>query len=106
MPSVCVLSWNMTQRSVVGPLFPLGAMLATPGAIARMDTEGIDPSALLARHTRGDWGTLSAEDAALNDLAAVTGGRILSNFGRDGERIWVITESDRSATTFLRPEDC
>jgi hypothetical protein len=34
------------------------------------------------------------------------GGRVSSAYGlRDGTRIWIITEADRSVTTILLPEE-
>jgi len=92
------------------PLFPLGRILATPGAIAVMETHGIDPVDLLHRHVTGDWGDLCEEDRQVNEHALRTGGRIFSAYGDGETRIWVITEpvddnGARSATTYLRPED-
>ena len=66
---------------------------------------GIDPIDLLSRHQTGDWGDMRPEDQGLNDQALRTGDRIFSVYGPDNDRLWVITEADRSATTILRPED-
>jgi len=64
------------------------------------------PHSHAVRHSRGDWGDLDAEDAKENELSVREGFRILSNYAlRTGERIWVITEADRSATTFLLPSE-
>lgn len=68
---------------------------------------------LLARHEAGDWGAVDAEDAAENDASLREGRRLLSSYdlqvSGDGEEpartIWVITEWDRSKTTFMYPED-
>ncbi|AXV70357.1 plasmid related protein [Ralstonia solanacearum] len=61
---------------------------------------------LLNRHAQGDWGDLSPEDLALNDLAAIAGQRVLSSYLLGNrQKVWVITEWDRSATTVLLPED-
>jgi hypothetical protein len=91
-----------------GP-FPLGTVVATPGAIERMEHHGMNPAELLARHLGGDWGDIHPEDRGLNERALRDGDRLLSVYGEDktGEdsRIWIITEADRSATTILRPED-
>jgi hypothetical protein len=90
-------------------LFPLGTVVATPGAIERMEHHGMDPAGLLARHLSGDWGDIHPDDRGLNEQALRHGARLLSVYGEDktGEdsRIWIITEADRSATTILRPED-
>ena len=41
-----------------------------------------------------------------NEAALVHGTRIVSSYRLQGERrIWLITEADRSATTFLLPEE-
>ena len=37
-------------------LFPLGRVVATPGAIALMEAARIDPAQLLQRHQSGDLG--------------------------------------------------
>jgi len=60
---------------------------------------------LLERHRTGDWGNLDAEDAAANDAAVKHGGRLLSSYKVGEEVVWIITESDRSVTTLLLPED-
>ena len=41
-----------------------------------------------------------------NTEATITGGRILSSYRLNAtERLWIITEADRSYTTLLLPED-
>ena len=60
---------------------------------------------LLSRHLVGDWGDVCDEDAFANDTAVTNGFRILSSYKVDGVKIWIITESDRSVTTFLLPEE-
>jgi hypothetical protein len=67
---------------------------------------GDDPLAYLTRHIAGDWGDLSAEDRRENELSLEHEWRILSAYTlSNGTKIWVITEADRSATTFLIPEE-
>ena len=41
-------------------LFPLGAVVATPSAIAMLRQHGINPITLLQRHVNGDWDELCA----------------------------------------------
>ncbi len=62
---------------------------------------------LLARHARGDWGDLDAHDAAANRRAVLAGdARVLSAYRLPtGERLWILTEADRSCTTVLRPDE-
>jgi hypothetical protein len=59
----------------------------------------------LARHRKGDWGDLGEEDKKANDSALKTGGRLFSAYVFGDEKIWIITEADRSATTVLFPEE-
>ena len=82
--------------------FELGQIVATPAAIVAIEFAHTTAHELLQRHVSGDWGDLSAEDQALNDRAVVQGERILSAYMlADGERLYIITEWDRSATTIL-----
>ncbi|MFX1802078.1 hypothetical protein PWR66_00110 [Paraburkholderia sp. A1RO-5] len=88
-------------------LFHLGRTVATPGALDAMQRAGVLPLTLLVRHQCGDWGELDAEDRAANDRAVSEGTRILSAYqvGPNREKIWVVTEWDRSATTILCPNE-
>lgn len=89
-----------------GPLFPLGQVVATPGALRVLEERGLSVDPFLARHETGDWGVLSDDDRRENELSVAKGFRILSSYPvGDGERIWIITEADRSATTLLLPEE-
>lgn len=84
--------------------FPLGALVATPNALASLTEADIQTA--LQRHANADWGGLCPEDTDANNHALEHGGRLLSAYhGQDGTKFWIITEADRSATTFLLPED-
>jgi hypothetical protein len=91
------------------PRFPLGRVVATPGALKQLEQHGIDALDLLARHVVGDWGEVCAEDAQANDTALMQGNRLLSAYalssGEVDTRIWIITEWDRSLTTLLLPSE-
>ncbi len=88
------------------PLFRLGQIVATPGAILAMSAAGTNGLEFLARHLRGDWGDLNKADKRENDLSVREGFRILSAYKlKTGVKIWIITEADRSATTFLLPDE-
>lgn len=87
-------------------LFELGAVVATPGALDALRAANVSPAELLARHVAGDWGDVSADDRRENDFSVNRPLRILSSYILPtGERIWVITEADRSSTTFLLPSE-
>ena len=85
--------------------FPLGQIVATPGALELLEEVGEEPLCLLARHASGDWGDLDEHDRRENELSLKHGWRILSSYPVGEERIWIITEADRSVTTILLPEE-
>jgi hypothetical protein len=89
------------------PLFPLGHMVSTPGALEALTQEGSNGLELLSRHVSGDWGDLCDDDKHENELSVKEGFRILSAYRlpRTGVKLWIITEADRSVTTFLLPEE-
>jgi hypothetical protein len=87
-------------------LFPLGKLVTTRGALMAILRAKQSPLEFLSRHVNGDWGDLCAEDVAENEYAVSQGLRILSSYTTSaGDRIWVITEADRSTTTFLLPDE-
>ena len=88
------------------PLFALGQVVATPGALMALEDAGQNPGVFLYRHVTGDWGDLDEHDRKENELALRQGLRLLSAYQTSkGVRIWIITEWDRSVTTLLLPEE-
>ena len=88
------------------PLFDLGQLVATPGALAALEKTGQNPMEFLSRHATGDWGDLPREDKDENQLSLEKGFRLLSSYRTSaGDKIWVITEADRAHTTLLLPEE-
>ena len=89
------------------PLFSLGTIVSTPGALDALARANQQPHDFLNRHAAGDWGAeLSEEDKAENEYSLEHGFRILSSYKTAaGEKLWLITESDRSVTTLLLPEE-
>ena len=86
------------------PRFDLGSPFATANAVSKFPSETL--MKCLNRHAEGDWGDLDEEDKLANDSALESGGRLFSSYKfSDKEKLWVITEADRSATTILLPED-
>lgn len=83
--------------------FLLGRLVATPGAIEEIPTQDIH--AAIMRHATGDWGNVCHQDKASNDYALDHGERLLSAYESGGTKFWIITESDRSATTILLPDE-
>jgi hypothetical protein len=87
-------------------LFPLGQIVATPGALAALERAQQPPICFLTRHASGDWGELEPADVAENQYSIDHGFRLLSSYQTNaGEKLWIITEADRSATTLLLPEE-
>jgi hypothetical protein len=87
-------------------LFELGQIVATPGALRAIQKAEQLPAEFLDRHVAGDWGELDDEDKQENEFSVRNGFRILSAYTTSaGDKIWIITEADRSATTLLLPED-
>src|SRR5260370_16343669 len=85
-------------------LFPLGQIVATPGALAALERAKQPPTCFLARHAIGDWGELEPSDVAENEYSVAHGFRLLSSYETDaGEKLCIITEADRSPTTLLFP---
>lgn len=87
--------------------FELGRVVATPAALDALERAGVLPQRLLWRHAMGDWGDISDDDKVRNERALIEGERILSAYDLPvtGERVWIITEWDRSYTTVLLPDD-
>ena len=84
----------------------LGRIVATPGALAVIENAGQCPAEFLDRHRQGDWGEVDGDDWALNDQALEEGTRILSAYRTvKKERLWIITEADRSSTCILLPSE-
>jgi hypothetical protein len=99
------------KDGLVHTRFPLGRVVATPGALEALDKSGQSPSEFLDRHIRGDWGDIGQGDKQANEVSLVDGSRLLSAYTtRQGVRIWIITEAaddsgQRPATTILLPDE-
>jgi len=86
--------------------FSLGQVVATPGSLIALSEAGQTPQEFVRRHQMGDWGDLDDEDRQENERSLKIGCRLLSAYHlRDGTKIWIITEADRSATTLLLPSE-
>lgn len=59
----------------------------------------------LKRYVLCDWGEMDPDDIAENDAAVENGDRVLAAYKQGETKIWIITESDRSCTTILFPEE-
>src|ERR1035441_2732277 len=87
-------------------LFPLGQIVATPGALDALFHADQTPGEFLCRHAAGDWGQLDAHDVAENLYSLKHGFRVLSRYRTNaGAVLWVITEADRAGTTIFFPRN-
>jgi len=108
MADIVRRDWNepVNQEEENEPLFSLGRVVATPGALEALEAAQHDPIELLSRHISGDWGKLDEHDTEQNQLALEQGYRLLSAYVLvSGVKVWVITEADRSTTTLLLPSE-
>jgi hypothetical protein len=88
------------------PLFSLGQVVATPGALEAFAATGEPITRYIAMHQCGEWGQLDPDDIRANEHALKQGARLLSAYHlKDDTKIWIITEADRSSTCVLLPEE-
>ena len=87
----------------IKPLFNLGQVVGTPGAMSLLKENSQAASEFLDRHVSGDWGDLCEEDKQLNEAALKEGSRLFSSYKVGDVMLWIITEADRSSTTLLLP---
>lgn len=96
----------ITPMKINKPKFELGQIVATPGALAALEQSNESEATFIRQHHIGIWGDDCEEDAAANEQALIDGERILSVYHTaKGEKLYVITEADRSSTCILLPEE-
>jgi hypothetical protein len=84
----------------------LGTVVATPGALAALEEARESSLGFLMRHASRDWGEVPPEDWEENEFSIEKELRVLSAYTlRSGQKIWIITEADRSVTTILLPDE-
>jgi hypothetical protein len=101
MPS----KWFLTRRDARGGAFPPRQGRSHPWCPKSPLGDREDAFAYLARHATGDWAELCAFDRRQNEVALREGYRVLSSYQLGEGSIWIITETDRSVTTVLLPEE-
>lgn len=90
---------------IYNKIFKLGKVVITKNAQVSLDMYSVQVI-LQVHYANCNWGDLCDEDKKLNDDAVAHGGRILAAYSDvNGTKFWIITESDRSSTTILLPED-
>ena len=97
---------HTTNKQSTITRFALGQTFITPGAEEALQIAGQTATEFLRRHMSGDWGDLSDEDVKENELSLKKGFRLLSAYQTEkGQKLWIITEADRSTTTILLPSE-
>lgn len=89
--------------------FDLGTLMHSAGVHQRMTDDYEFHNFVvksLGYYVGCEWGDTCTEDAALNEEAIINGDRIFAAYvHKDGTKIWIITEADRSYTTILFPSE-
>jgi hypothetical protein len=94
----------MNGEVIARAKFRLGRISATPNALAQITQNDILLG--IKRHQAGDWGELDHHDRTINERALTYGGRLVSIYrSAGGVKFSIITETDRSDSTILLPED-
>jgi len=84
----------------------LGKIFLTPRATEALENSAQDPKEFIDRHKQGDWGDVNAFDRERNDEAVANDLRVLSVYlTKADDKIWIITEANRSVTTILLPHE-
>ena len=97
---------HTTNKQSTITRFALGQTFITSGAEEALQIAGQTATEFLRRHMSGDWGELSDEDVKENEFSLKEGLRLLSAYQTGkGQKLWIITEADRSATTILLPSE-
>ena len=96
---------NTNQRPTFARL-QLGQTYITPGAEEALMIAGQTGIEFLRRHMSGDFGDVSDEDLRENEFSLQEGFRVLSAYSTSkGEKLWIITEADRTSTTIILPSE-
>lgn len=93
------------NRPIPPVRFPLGNIVSTPRALNLLNAHNLPPFHFLVLHQGGQWGDVPCEDVHANELSLISGAQLLSVYLVGEERLWIITEADRSITTLLLPDE-
>ena len=86
--------------------FSLGKLVMTRAVHDKMNSDidfAIGVLESFERSNRWDWGDWCEEDKAENELALKDSERIFALYNIGSDKIYIITEHDRSVTTILFP---
>ena len=86
--------------------FSLGKLVMTKGVHDRMNSDidfAIGVLESMEKYCSGDWGDLCESDKTENEKAIRDSERIFALYNIGSDKIYIITEWDRSVTTILFP---
>ena len=86
--------------------FSLGKLVMTRAVHDKMNSDidfAIGVLESMEKYRSCDWGDLSESDQAENEHALKEGERIFALYNIGNEKVYIITEWDRSVTTILFP---
>ena len=89
------------QTEMKQPMFDLGQLVATPGALAALEKTGQNAMEFLSRPVRGDWGELPDEDKTENRLSLEKGFRLLSSYRTAANETTLLTALGK----FIPPDE-
>jgi hypothetical protein len=107
-PSTSLRAGTTPANVIPFPRVTLGRVVLTRGIAAETARSAVFAAGVLValrRHRSGDWGEVDAEDARANDWSLAHGERLLSAYTIEGQRVWILTERDRSLTTVMTPSE-
>ena len=86
-------------------MFQLGNLVMTSGVSNWIDNIETHKKVVdcIRRHQSRDWGEVDEEDCETNNFSIKNDLRVLSSYTINNQKIWIITEADRSVTTVLFP---
>jgi hypothetical protein len=97
---------HSTNKQPTITRFALGRTFITPGAEEALQIAGQTAIEFLRRHMSCDWSELTDDDPHENEFSLREGFRVLSTYHTSkGQKVWIITEADRSSTTILLPDE-
>lgn len=86
--------------------FPIGALTFSRGINRLIDAGRLDPIPYFRRHTRGDWGDVTAQQWEANSSALQSGAPLESHYViHPGLAIRIITDAGRSVTAIVLPSE-
>jgi hypothetical protein len=88
-------------------LFQTGIVMCTKTSTSDMERGNSSAKTLLHRHTQGDFGDIPEQDWVQNvKNIEEKGGAVFSVFWMSrGKCVWIYTESDRSRTLIVTPNE-